>query len=90
MRKHLNIKVIGQVQGVGFRFSVEKMAESLQLFGFVRNEEGGNVYIEAEGEEEKLDEFINWCKKGPAWAKVEKAEILEGGLKNFQQFNIID
>lgn len=84
--KHLNIKIFGQVQGVFFRVSAKEEAERLGIKGFARNEPDGTVYIEAEGEKERLDEFIRWCHDGPEAANVEKVEISEGPLKNFSEF----
>ncbi|WP_431293764.1 acylphosphatase [Pedobacter sp. P26] len=49
--KHLNIKVTGKVQGVGFRETTKIIANQMMVNGFVRNEKDGSVYIEAEGEE---------------------------------------
>ena len=84
--KHLNIKIYGQVQGVFFRVSAKEKAEELNIAGFVRNEPDGPVYVEAEGEKESLDEFLQWCKNGPEGAKVDKVEVAEGSLKNFSEF----
>ena len=65
--KHLDIHVYGRVQGVFFRDNTRNIAQQLGLVGFVKNEDsGGGVYIEAEGPQEQLDEFLKWCKKGPA------------------------
>lgn len=86
MFKHLNIKVYGQVQGVFFRVSAKEEAEKLGIVGFAKNEPDGTVYIEAEGKEEDLDEFLKWCHEGPNLAKVEKIKISEGPLKNFSEF----
>jgi len=88
MRKHLNIKVFGRVQGIFFRATAKEQADKLNLLGFARNEKDGSVYIEAEGEEEKLDKFVKWCYIGPSMAGVEKVEIIEDKLKNFLQFEV--
>jgi acylphosphatase len=84
--EHLNIRIFGQVQGVFFRDSAREKAEELGIAGFARNEPDGSVYIEAEGREGDLEQFLNWAKSGPDWAKVEKVESLPGGLKNFSSF----
>lgn len=87
MLKHLNIKVYGQVQGIFYRATAREEAEKLNITGFARNEPDESVYIEAEGEEEKLDHFIAWCHKGPPLANVEKVKTEEGFLKNFPSFD---
>lgn len=75
MVKKIKIKVFGEVQGVFFRYSTKEKANQLELKGWVRNVEDGTVEIMAEGEEEKLKKFIDWCYIGPPAAKVEKMEI---------------
>lgn len=88
MKKHLNIKIYGKVQGVFFRAAAQERAENLGINGFARNESDGSVYIEAEGSEENINKFLEWCRKGPLLAKVEKVEISENNLKNFSSFEI--
>ena len=44
---------------------------------------------EAEGEEEHINSFIQWCNRGPMGARVENVEVSEGDLKNFSGFDII-
>jgi len=86
--KHLNMTITGKVQGVFFREEAKKKAEELGIRGFVRNEELGSVYIEAEGWSRELDAFALWCEEGPAWARVSKVERQEIPPQGFQQFAI--
>jgi acylphosphatase len=88
MEKHFNITVRGKVQGVYFRASAKKMADLLGIKGFVRNEADGNVYAEAEGEEEMVIKFIHWCHHGPDNAEVESVSITDGELQSFTSFEI--
>lgn len=88
MKKHYKLTVSGRVQGVGYRFSCAEMAHLLNIKGFVKNNNNGNVYIEAEGEEHDLVEFISWCRQGPAWAKVTKVSVEEDVLVNYESFQI--
>lgn len=74
VRKLLKVRVFGKVKGVFFRHSAKIKADSLSLSGFARNEEGDSVYIEAEGSEGRLKEFMEWCREGPPLAKVSKIE----------------
>lgn len=71
------IKVSGRVQGVGFRYYTEQKARRLGISGFVQNKPDGSVYIEAEGEERAMEAFVEWCRKGPAWARVRDVEVSE-------------
>jgi len=90
MRKQYNIYVSGKVQTVGYRYSAVEKAKDLGLVGFARNEEDGSVYIEAHGEVEKLDEFIEWCREGPRFSKVKSVSFQDGPeLKKFSDFNIV-
>jgi len=74
------------VQGVYYRATAVEQAKAIGVFGFVRNEKDGTVYIEVEGNEENLEKFIAWCHIGSERAVVEKVLIEEGGLKNYQNF----
>jgi len=70
------IRVTGQVQGVGFRPFVYRTARALRLAGFVRNDPAG-VTIEAEGGIEGLDEFSRRLTgSAPALSRVEDVEIV--------------
>lgn len=86
--KHFSIKISGKVQGVFFRASTKDAAERLGISGFVRNEPDGSVYIEVEGEEEKLNQFMEWCRHGPPRARVEKCEMIEGKAQGFMSFQV--
>ena len=70
----IKIKVFGSVQGVFFRYTTRKVAQRLGLDGYVKNLPDGTVYIEAEGSEDKLYELLEFSKKGPKHAQVEKVE----------------
>lgn len=70
----IKIKVYGYVQGVFFRYTTRKIARRLGLTGFVKNMPDGTVYIEAEGSVDKLSELLEFSKKGPKHAHVEKVE----------------
>jgi acylphosphatase len=87
--KHLNITIYGRVQGVGFRFSSRNAANLYGIKGFVKNLSNGNVYIEAEGNDNALNFFINWCYSGSTYARIENIEIAEDKLKDFKFFDIV-
>ena len=63
-------RVTGTVQGVGFRWWTRKMAQSLDLRGFVRNEEDGSVLVRAEGGTADLDRLEEELGVGPPAAAV--------------------
>lgn len=87
--KGIKIKIIGQVQGISFRKSAQEKAHTLNLTGWVQNEADGSVYIQAEGKEEDLKEFLDWCYQGYPLAEVEKVEYnYYSKLENFSSFKI--
>lgn len=89
MQIHRSIKVFGKVQGVFFRQTAKEKAAELNVKGFALNNDDGTVSIEAEGEEDKVDLFIEWCRKGPRRAIVSAVEMNDGVFKNFTSFNIL-
>ena len=88
MIKHYNIKVSGYVQGVGFRYYTKMKAQELMITGFVQNKVDRSVYIEAEGEEENLIEFLRWCEHGSDRAHVNNIHHSESPLIHFIDFAI--
>lgn len=86
---HKNILISGKVQGVYYRASAKHKAEELGIKGFVANKPDGKVYSEAEGDLVIVDQFIAWCKVGPASAEVTSVDVATGHLKNFTDFRII-
>ena len=88
MKQALAITISGRVQNVGFRFSTVQKAEDLHINGFVQNKSDGTVYIEAEGNADNLNNFVEWCKKGPPAAKVENIEKQEIPTQDFSDFNV--
>ena len=88
MAKNIIIKIKGKVQGVGFRYHTQKKANESGIKGFVKNEYDGSVYIEASGEVDYIDQFVNWCYKGPNWAMVENVEISENKIEHVSAFSV--
>jgi acylphosphatase len=71
----VELVVRGRVQGVFYRASARDVAERLGLTGEVRNLPDGRVEAIAEGERERLEEFIDWCRRGPPMAEVEEVQV---------------
>lgn len=86
--KTLQLKVIGRVQGVGFRYYTNKKAQEFKIRGFVQNQTDGSVFIEAEGAEIDVDTFVDWVHKGPMWARVQKVIVSEIPARDFKDFQI--
>ncbi|HYC85861.1 MAG TPA: acylphosphatase [Chryseosolibacter sp.] len=88
MIKSFSIKVSGKVQGVFFRASAREKADAVGVTGFVRNEADGSVYIEVQGEEDAIEEFIHWCRQGPPRARVDRCEVREIDGGDYQDFEV--
>lgn len=86
---HQKIVIHGEVQGVYFRASAKDTAEKLDLKGYVKNEPGGDVLAEVEGEAEAVSAFIHWCRQGPPSAQVTSVQNSEGELEHYSNFQIV-
>lgn len=80
--------VSGDVQGVGFRFFVEREAARLGAAGYVRNLFDGRVEVYAIGNAAQLDALKNELRRGPRMAKVDhvtetEAEVLSAYSNGF-------
>ena len=71
----VHLFVHGRVQGVFYRAKTQKIAEGLGLTGWVKNCDDGSVEIHAEGNKEKLEELIAWCRRGPVLASVSNIDL---------------
>ena len=88
--KRVHLTVYGRVQGVFFRYNTKKIADKLKLKGWVKNNPNNTVEIMGEGDDESIDTLINWCRKGPVGAKVEKVDVREEEFKKkFISFSVI-
>ena len=85
--KNLHLHIEGKVQGVGFRYTAKSVARSLGLSGFATNLTGGSVYMEVQGDESQLKEFINWCRRGPERAIVDKISVEESQIVDYPGFD---
>lgn len=75
MNRRASLSVSGRVQGVCFRMSAVDEAERLGLTGWVRNTRDGGVEIAAEGPEDALSAFVDWCRTGPPLARVDGVRV---------------
>lgn len=84
----LRANVFGRVQGVGFRAATVHQARLDGVTGWVRNANNGSVEVLAQGTADDIDNFLSWLYKGPAAARVDRVEVLDGFLdeKRYQHF----
>lgn len=89
MKRRAEIRIYGEVQGVGYRSWALRRARRLGLTGFVRNDEDGSVLIVAEGEEEAIKSLADECRRGPPLARVERVEVSWGEYRGeFEDFEV--
>lgn len=88
MFSHYRILVSGRVQGVGFRYFVLNIAQALQVNGFVRNLEDGDVEIFAALEHDKLDDFANQIWLGSPMSKVIDVQVIETSAFEAKGFKV--
>lgn len=87
MNSRVHVFVSGKVQGVFFRSSTKNMAEKLGLCGWVRNLADGRVEAIFEGNKETVEKMVEWCRKGPEYARVTGLEVVaENHLGEFKGF----
>lgn len=85
----VKLVIHGLVQGVFFRDNTRKEALNLGLNGYSKNLSDGTVEIVAEGPKDKLEELIEFCKKGPEAAEVSKVDVkFEEAKGEFDGFEI--
>jgi acylphosphatase len=79
--------ILGRVQGVGFRYSMCAQAESLGVTGTVKNRSDGNVEAIVQGSAEQVHAIVEWAKKGPSGARVDRVDVSEE-VGRFNDFSI--
>jgi acylphosphatase len=80
--------VNGHVQGVGFRWFVEKRASEIGVKGWTRNLDDGRVEVYAIGKKEQLSELCASLHKGPSMAQVRGVEEVEAAVEKVSGFRI--
>lgn len=83
------IRVFGKVQGVFYRASSKTKADELKLVGWVRNEPDGTVMMEVQGEADKVNQMIKWCKEGPTYSRVDDVLYEDAESQKRSAFEII-
>jgi len=87
--QRVHMIIHGIVQGVFFRANAKNVAERLGLKGYARNMANGCVEVVAEGPEQKIKELIEFCKKGPRAARVDKVDVkFEKASGEFEDFEV--
>lgn len=83
-----HVFITGKVQGVGYRFSTQDVAQVFGLAGWVRNLPDGRVEAVFEGDRAAVEKMLAWCRKGPPNAVVEKVAVRDEALEGLSGFEI--
>ncbi|HMK35714.1 MAG TPA: acylphosphatase [Desulfomonilaceae bacterium] len=83
------VLVSGLVQGVNFRANTRAAARHAGVYGWVRNLPDGRVEAVFEGEPEKVNHMVAWCRKGPSFSRVSHVDVRdEEPTGEFKSFDI--
>ncbi len=88
MRKRWYIVAKGQVQGVGFRWNMQMIAQGLDIGGWIRNLDNGDVDMEVEGEEEDLNLYLKKMLEGNRFIRVDDYAVKELPVKDERRFRV--
>jgi acylphosphatase len=86
--KAIKGRVLGIVQGVGFRYSVKTAADRLGVKGWVRNEFNGSVSFHAEGDTSQLESFRRMIESSPGMSRVQSVQITNAVFEGMKRFSI--
>ncbi len=86
--KRAEVTVHGMVQGVFFRVEARDRARSLGLSGWVTNAPDGTVRAAFEGEDDRVESMVEWCRRGPSGASVESVDVTWVEPEGEQGFSI--
>jgi acylphosphatase len=80
--------VHGRVQGVFFRDTTRRRAAARGVAGWVRNRPDGTVEAAFEGESEAVEAMVEFCRRGPRGALVERVEVRDEEPQGLGAFEV--
>lgn len=87
--KRTHLFISGYVQGVGFRWYVQRLAQGMNLCGFVKNLRDGRVELVVEGNDNSIEEFLKGLKEGSFEDGIDEIKKIEEGCKGeYSDFSI--
>ena len=81
--------VSGRVQGVFFRDTARRRAESAGVAGWVRNTPDGSVEAVFEGDPEPVEDLVEFCRRGPSRAEVASVDVIEEPPEGLSGFEVL-
>ncbi len=76
-KRRAHVWIAGRVQGVFFRAYTRDAAQLIGVTGWVRNLHDGRVEAVFEGEADKVEKMIEWCREGSPMSRIDRVEVLE-------------
>jgi acylphosphatase len=84
-----HIRVVGRVQGVGFRYFAMRHANDYGLKGYVKNLADGSVEVRVEGEKDVIKHYTKILEEGPGYSLVDYVDFsFEPYTAKFQKFSV--
>ena len=78
----------GRVQGVGFRWTVQRIANHFEVLGYVKNLPDGRVQLVAEGGQEELDRFVLAIEAEMGGYIADRSVSTTAAIDEFDRFDI--
>ena len=82
------VVVHGYVQAVGFRYSVQRLAQQRGVSGWVANRRDGAVEAVFEGEQDAVERLVDFCRTGPRGAQVDWVDVTEEEPEGLSGFTV--
>ncbi|MCR2810364.1 MULTISPECIES: acylphosphatase [unclassified Microbacterium] len=86
--KRVHVIVSGDVQGVGYRYTMRMIAVDAGVAGWVRNRPDGTVEAEIEGTPAQVDEVLAWMAHGPPGSRVDQARVTDAVPTGERAFDV--
>ena len=86
--RSVQVRIEGNVQGVGFRNWTQRLAGQLSLTGWVRNRRDGSVEAVFSGAAQAVEEAVKRCRMGPRSAKVTDVTVINENVALVDGFQI--
>ena len=87
--RRVHVLVSGEVQGVGYRYTMRMVAREAGVAGWVRNRRDGSVEAEVEGTEAQVDEVLAWMAGGPPGSRVASATVTDAAPTGDRGFEVL-
>ena len=84
----MHVVVSGDVQGVGYRYTMRMIAVDAGVTGWVRNRRDGSVEAEVEGPPAQVDEVLAWMAEGPPGSRVDGARVTDAAPTGERGFDV--